>query len=482
MAERTHLLNHMTELGLQLVRETSNGEGEADRLAELRRTLGDEEKALEKLEEDLRRSNPRLGQLITPRAATLAAVQKGVLQNDQALLLFVLGEKESFAWVITQTGATIVTLPAEKELRTQYDALETSLTGADGRFTSRDARFIPPARELFQLLLAPIWPALEGKSHLIIVPDGFLAFLPFEMLLTRELANGERSDFARLPYLLREKSVRYAPSASMPVWSAEHGASERASEKDICLFGDPNYGDGPPADGPATRAFDPSLFHSLPRTRDEVCAIAKSLIGADEADLFLKLRDLERSGHVSGNRFDLYVGDQASRRTLSQDLSAYRIVHLAVHGYFDTEFPWFSGLVLSNTAEGDTGFLNQAEITTLKLNAEIVFLSACETAKGRFVKADGIRNTARAFLLAGARSVVATQWGVTEDAAPIVTETFYQHLFAGESPEQALREAKIALIEHRAGARSAASINDKRDDHRWAHPSVWAPFVLFGGG
>jgi CHAT domain-containing protein len=475
-AERARVLNHMTELRLQLVRETSQGEGEANRLAELRTTLGGEEKALEKLEEDLRRSNPRLGQLIAPKVASLAEVQKGVLQNDQALLLFVLGKNESFAWVITQTGATIVTLPDEDELRRQYDLLQSSLTDI------RDDRFIVPARDLFQKLLAPIWPALEGKSHLIIIPDGFLALLPFEVLLTREPAEEDRSSFSKLPYLLLEKSVRYAPSASILLWFAEHDASDHSWQKEICLFGDPVYGNEPPAETPATHASDGIQVPRLPKARQEVLTIAESLIGPEEADLFLKLRDLERSGHVSGQRFDLYVGDQASKVTLVQDLSGYRIVHLAVHGYFDEEFPWFSGLVLSNSPAGDSGFLTQAGIATLKLNAQIVFLSTGDTAKGRLVKADGIRNTARAFLLAGARSVVATLWAVSDNAAPILAETFYQRLFAGESSEQALREAKIALIEQRAGARGAAPIDDKRDEHRWAHPSFWAPFVLFGGG
>src|SRR5262249_2959981 len=156
--------------------------------------------------------------------------------------LFVLGDKESFAWVITHQAATIVTLPAEDRLRTSYDALQSALV-------SSDDRFITPAREIFQQLLAPIWPALEGKSELIIVPDGFLAFLPFDMLLTRDATHDERTNFARLPYLLREKSVCDAPSASTLTWFTEHRVTSHDWKKDILLLGDGLYGNERPSDG-----------------------------------------------------------------------------------------------------------------------------------------------------------------------------------------------------------------------------------------
>src|SRR5262249_48083643 len=156
-------------------------------------------------------------------------------------------------------------------------------------------------------------------------------------------------------------------------------------------------------------------FRRLEQTRHEVLALADSRLDDDEGRIALQLRKLERSGHVSGKRFDLFVGDQASKATLSQDLTGYRIVHLAVHGHFDTEFPWFSGLVVSPHPDAPSGFLNTIEIATLKLDAQLVFLSACDTAKGKLTKADGIRNTARSFLLAGAQSVIATQWTVKDN-------------------------------------------------------------------
>src|SRR5262249_41639229 len=127
-------------------------------------------------------------------------------------------------------------------------------------------------------------------------------------------------------------------------------------------------------------------------------------------------------------------------------------------------------------------FFNTIEIATLKLDAQIVFLSACETAKGKTIRADGVRNTARAFLLAGAQSVIATQWDVVDEAAPIVASAFFRQLFAGATPAEALRQARIALIEERESVRGAKALEaSAQDPQRWAHPLFWAPFVLWGG-
>ncbi|MFO0984970.1 MAG: CHAT domain-containing protein [Planctomycetota bacterium] len=159
-----------------------------------------------------------------------------------------------------------------------------------------------------------------------------------------------------------------------------------------------------------------------------------------------------------------------------------------VQVWIDAEYPWLSGLLLSAEDDAASGFLNTAEIVSLKLDAQLVFLSACETAKGKLVKGDSIRNTARSFLLAGARAVIATQWSVTDDAAVVQARTFYDRLFAGEPTAEALREAKLALIEGRpdgsrapVASRGRALLTSGQRESRFAHPSFWAPFVLFGG-
>ena len=213
--------------------------------------------------------------------------------------------------------------------------------------------------------------------------------------------------------------------------------------------------------------------------------IAAELIDSEEASLFVQLRDLPRSGSVSGSRFDLHVGSEVSEARFKTDLTRYRILHLATHGYFDPSYPWFSGLVLSDTpGDTDTGFLNLLELGTLKLDTQLVFLSACETGKGEELRSEGIQSVARSFLIAGAQSVVATQWKVLDDVAATIAINFYERLFDGVDPAEALRQAKLWYIEEGGRQRGVevTVLGDKeavKNPH--AHPSLWAPFVLYGG-
>jgi CHAT domain-containing protein len=207
-------------------------------------------------------------------------------------------------------------------------------------------------------------------------------------------------------------------------------------------------------------------------------------MGNEARRLFDELRESQpRTAYVSGARLDLYLGAEASRGNLERDLRGYRILHLAVHGFFDEQFPWYSGLVVSGSSD-EARVFNLVDIAGLRLDAELVFLSACETARGRMRGCDGIRSTARAFLLAGAESVVATQWPVFDDAAAVVARAFYERLFQELSPAEALREAKLGLLPHEAsphriGTRSIREIAVPTP-HRFAHPSFWAPFILWG--
>ncbi|MFO0983310.1 MAG: CHAT domain-containing protein [Planctomycetota bacterium] len=470
----------MVELRLQLEREANKQTSDEDELARLQEELGARGADLEEIERRLRAKNPGLAEIVAPESASLADV-KNALGPVEVLLWYVLGQQESFVWVITREGASIVKLPASVDIEARVKGLIGSLASG-----SKSLEFVPPARELYEMLLAKPLACCPEKGQLIIVPNGLLGFLPFEVLLGREVPQEERQR-GRLPYLLREKTIRYAPSPSLFVFLHRHRRPEGGWAKDLLLFGDPVYAGEARATAAfanrASRSLLPESFSRLSKTRDEVKTLAESLVQDDESKLFLQLRDLKRSGCVSGKRFDLFVGEKASKSQLKGDLSRYRIVHLATHGYFDTRYPWFSGLVLSDVPDDLAGgFLSLSEIGELKLDADVVFLSACETAKGSLAHCEGILNTARYFLLAGARSVVATQWDVLDYAAPIVARVFYEHLFAGEAPGEALREAKLALIDERADIRGARSLGEgaTNDAPSFSHPSVWAPFVIFG--
>jgi tetratricopeptide (TPR) repeat protein len=457
------------------------------------------EEEFKEVTRQLRFRNPKLMELVLPVPAEANEVQK-LLGPGQGLLEYVLGEKGSYLWILSRHHLQLCELPAEAELRRVFEKLAAALNAG----LSSAVSFVEPARELYKLLLGPLSPEFDAISEWIIVADGFLGFLPFEVLLADDPTEGSASslhgnsspsavDLAELPYLLRFKSIRYAPSASFLLFHAKNGGLADSWKKDAFLCGDPVYVHELRTQDPAAAraAPPPGSFKRLRGTRDEVIAIAGDLVVDEEfAPVFRRLRDLEkpdgeRSAELSALRFDLYLGEEVNEQRLKSDLRGYRILHLATHGYFDPEVPWFSGLVLSSQADGpaSAGFLSLLELGTLQLDAQIVFLSACETGTGELVGSEGVQSTARSFLTSGAESVVATLWTVRDDVASSVARAFYRELNDRTSPVAALRQAKLSLIEKRD--RGAEILSDQKNEskaiHLHAHPALWAPFVIYSG-
>jgi len=159
-----------------------------------------------------------------------------------------------------------------------------------------------------------------------------------------------------------------------------------------------------------------------------------------------------------------FLGERASEeRMKKEELSSYRYLHFAAHGYFDGANPERSGIVLA-LGGSDDGFLQAREISKFELRADLVTLSACQSGLGRVLDGEGVQGLSRAFFLAGARSVVVSLWNVNDAAASELMRRFYSGLKAGLPKDEALRAAKLAL----------------RKEPRWRHPYYWAPFVLQG--
>jgi CHAT domain-containing protein len=440
----------------------------------------------------LRRCNPRLMELAMPEPAGVEQIRQQLLSPKQALLHYVLAEEQSYLWLLTRNDLQLYSLPDEATLREAYHSLSKAL--AIGQATH--AGFVMPARQLYEKLLGPIAEAVGSYDELIIVADGFLGYLPFEVLLTESPNEMNSLDLSTLPYLLREKTITYAPSASFLAFHAKQRNQKENWHKDALLFGDPVYANERSAALASRAVLALQSFERLRQTREEVTEIASELVADSERALLRELQDLQqatvRSGSVSGSRFDLYLGNEVNEARLKSDLSGYRIVHLATHGYFDPEYPWFSGLVLSSAAaEEGGGFLNILELGMLKLDAQLVFLSARETRKGQMLRSEGVQSTARSFLIAGAQSVIATQWSVRDDVASVLARIFYRNLFGGATASRALCEAKLFLINggllddiHEKTSDRGVSIPGRQNPqagNQLAHPSFWAPFVIFGG-
>jgi CHAT domain-containing protein len=164
----------------------------------------------------------------------------------------------------------------------------------------------------------------------------------------------------------------------------------------------------------------------------------------------------------------VYVGEQAQEQTVkTEKLESFRYVHFAAHGYFDDEEPSRSGIVLSQQGDpGNDGILQAAEIMRLRLNADLVTLSACQSGLGKILAGEGVMGLSRAFFYAGSQSLVVSLWNVNDAATAELMKSFYANLKSGMGRDQALRKAKLSLMSSR--------------NRSWRNPYFWAPFIFMG--
>jgi CHAT domain-containing protein len=350
----------------------------------------------------------------TAQPLPLAALQ-ALLEPRAALLEYVLGRERSFLFVVTKTGLHSVVLPAAGELAPLVLELRAALR-APGR--RELGRYQSAARRLYEALLAPAEQWLRDRQSLLIAPDGALHYLPFEALL---------SDGQEPSFLLHRWAISYTPSAS--VLANLQQRQPAAFGKEFLAFADPVYAGG---------------LRRLTASGYEANHIAQLYRSADTA---VYLRHAASAAAVKNNAH----------------LAAARRLHFATHGRMNDQ-PSGSGLWLSPTSPAEDGLLQVADIFGLKLQADLVTLSACETGLGPELKGEGVMGLARAFLFAGAASVAVSLWQVDDAATAALMVKFYERMQRGEAKAAALRQAKLELLA----------------DGTYAHPNYWAAFVLNG--
>jgi CHAT domain-containing protein/Flp pilus assembly protein TadD len=434
--------------------------GRAGRLARLRSELEAEEDRLQQIEGEIRRRSPKYAEIRSPVPLELRAVRR-LLDSKTALLEYALGAKSGTLFVVTRDGFHTFPLPSAGEIEASVHRFHHRLEKAGSRELGDFAR---QARQMYLQLLAPASPLLAGRPRLIIAPDRSLYYLPFEVLLTS--AEAPRS-YAGLPYLLKEHSIAYVPSASVladlrsrrengpPATKPRMPRPEDTGQaKSFVAFAYPvtptprTAAAPPPGRPPVARSPGAAEVRLLPEARNEVEGIAR-LYGR--------------------NLVKLYLGDDASEdRVHSQEVAKCRRLHFATHAQIDEEHPELSSLQLApgpGPRQAGRGLLLAQKIFRLKLDAELVVLSACSTALGKEVTGEGLVGLTRAFLYAGAPRVVVTLWNVSDAAAPGLMVDFYQQLESGASKAEALRQAKLAAL-------SRGGLD--------ARPTSWAPFILVG--
>lgn len=463
------------------------------------------------------RDYPDYAALASTRPMSVAQVQVE-LRGDEALVLFLDAPElkpdpeETFIWVVTRREVRLVrsamgirTLAHEvAALRCGLDSTAWSGTRSErcAAMLGIDRHRIPQAgtplpfdtaraHRLYDALFGQVQDLIKGR-HLLVIPSGPLAQLPFQVLVTRKPYG---SDLRNVQWLAREHPVTILPAAASLKSLRRIGRPSSASLP-MVGFGNPLL-EGPDdryadlaklardtqkcpstrwrrrstvialrrsVDQVTTRGgfADPAHLKSqtpLPETADELCAVARD-VRADPRDMRLGTRATERE-----------VKSMSARG----DLARYRIVHFATHGTLAGQLAGAAdpGLILTPPAranEEDDGYLSAPEIAALKLDADWVILSACNTAAGNTGRSEALSGLARAFIYAGARALLVSHWAVDSDATVKLITSAVREMTRDPrvGRAEALRRAILEMLD-----------NGKGDE---IHPAYWAPFVVVGEG
>lgn len=417
--------------------------GDDDDVARERRAVDAILVALDRTDARIAKASPRFAALSQPADITRATI-RDALPPHTTFVVFALGAEHAIAWRFSADRFDVIDLgpsqPIERIAREAHHALTARNRGRDGesaserraRIAEQDAVFEARARDLARRIVDPLG-ALD--TALIVVPDGPLHLVPF----------------AALPYrgapLVETTSVVTAPSVSVVTAPRDE---HRAADLSWVAVADPVF-------GVTDTRFDPSR-----PVRREVHAteLARLPFSGREA---AAIAELFASRSL---RADVVQGYEATRlHVVNGGLAGRSIVHLATHAFVDDRRPERSALMLAGIDEAGAphyGRLDVHEISGLHLEADLVVLSACASAGGRYVSGEGLVGLTRAFLFAGASSVLGSLWRVHDRGTGRLVVDFYRELLDGASPAQALRSAQ----------------NASRRDPRWASPYYWAPFVL----
>jgi CHAT domain-containing protein len=414
------------------------------------------------------RDFPNYAALSKPEPLTTKEIQS-LLDKDEALVVIDLDEY-SFVWVVTKDRADwkAILIPAARASKT-IETLRAALNSYPDSPKTFDRAL---AYQLYRQVLGPVEEIISQKTRLSFVLGGAPTSLPPQVLL---MSDPEGKDLASLDWLVRKYAITILPSvASLKVLRG--GKAVAIAAKPMIGFGDPIFDRTLQTVGrPKVATLNRSLtsfyrgvtadmkalaeaLPALPETADELRAVAK-ILGAKSEDIKL--------------------GEAASVATVKNErLDNYRVVYFATHALVAGEVEKFAkvkaepALVLStpeNPSEDDDGLLRASDVAMLKLNADFVVLSACNTAAGDKPGAEALSGLARAFFYAGAKSLVVSHWDVDSEATVALMDGLFEVLKANPhlSHAEALRLSMLRMV-------------DNPSHSEWVQPRFWAPFIVVG--
>lgn len=470
--ERDLLEDRVQTLRRRLAEETQAKAPDQKGIEQLRNDATAAQEKLDVLRREIRYKNPLYASVQYPQPISARSLQENVLKENEVLLEYFLAKKGVYCLVISKKDFNVIKLPGEyTEVITKVQKLLGNIRGFQTGERFRDNL----AEELYASLVKPSEEYIEGKT-LIIAPQGILAYLPFEALLTGK--DGEKM------FMIEKYPMTYIQSGTvLSVLRSQHGAEN--TRGGFVGFGDPVY--------------DFKEYLAETRARNEDMTTEKNRDGsvADPGEkpmtedfssgtIFMKNTYLRSGGTLtrlkgtseeieavhslcekSGSRHRIYLRmDAREENAKSPEMDQYAYIHFSTHGILQ---PGFQAIALSQIpSDKEDGFLTLGEIMNIRFNARLVVLSACETGLGELSSAEGVTGLTRAVMYAGSPAALVSLWSVADEPTRDLMTLFYGGLIEKEqSKMEALRAAKISLLK---GTKPG----------NFAHPFFWSAFVMYG--
>lgn len=390
-----------------------------------------------------------------PQLPNLSEIQRE-LTDDTILLEYALGADRSYVWAITSNSVSVYELPPseriEKVAREVYRLLQSPsrLPSQSDTDTSNVTAYWQQATALSQMVLGPVARELN-KTRLLVAGDGVLHFIPFAALPAPYPGEAQP--------LIADHEIVNLPSASVLVSLRRRNIGRQQPTKAVAVIADPVFERDDPRITSKTTEDRPRRDYAV--TRDASPRMPRLFYAEREASEILALSPSKQSVAA--------LGLNATREfVLSGQLNSYSVIHFATHGMNNSKDPELSGIALSmfnKSGEPENGLLQLHDIYSLRLSADLVVLSSCDTALGKNFPGEGPLGLTQGFMASGAQSVLSTLWKVDDEATAEFMRYFYKGMMQeGLKPAAALRNAQFEM----------------RQQPQWQAPFYWAGFILQG--
>ncbi|MCP4344235.1 MAG: tetratricopeptide repeat protein [Desulfobacterales bacterium] len=486
LEKENSLVGKLTALQSNRIKEGSKPEKDRDmkRIRELERQIEEVKAEQQKLQKTIKTKYPDYYALKYPKPIALKDIQKHVLKSGEVMMVYGVMEKVTCLWVISKNDFSIVKLEiSESDLHEEIENFRATpndiVTAVDKKQEIKAIQITIDTLDnmaqngfsLYNLLFPKsVRHLISGTKNLYIIPTGPLYGLPFESLVTKAPKQNES-----IHYLLQDYTVNYLSSASLlKILQDAKKQRKKTTRHPLLAFAHPEYPET--CKGPReTKSIKKirtkgylrlmgkkncfSKQDELPETEDEAISVAEILNLKNIGDALQTRRNASRSNVLRFNE--------------QNRLDDYSYIVFSAHAILPGEISQINQPAIVLSYPEAEGYLTMADVFGLRLNADLVVLSACNTGRGEHIRGEGIMGLTRAFMYAGTPAVTVTLWSVDATASYEINTRMFRHIKSGKSIADALRQAKLDLI---------VEAEEDEDMEHMKHPFFWAPFVVFGDG